>query len=93
MDGGRVAAAITPWLSVVGLASGGAMIYHGAISNPIFYLIMIGGQQPITVSSLQVCFSLLPNQLKHNYFFSTTNLLFHNCFIIVFLHVLGSRCV
>lgn len=43
MDGGRICGAISPSIGVIGLAGGGAMIYYGAVSNPIFYLIMMAG--------------------------------------------------
>ena len=43
MDGGRICGAISPYIGVVGLSGGGAMIYYGVVSNPIFYLIMMAG--------------------------------------------------
>jgi membrane-associated protease RseP (regulator of RpoE activity) len=43
MDGGRIGNAISPMIGVAGLVGGGAMIYYNAITNPIFYLIMLGG--------------------------------------------------
>ena len=43
LDGGRICGALSPWAGVVGLGLGGGLIYAGAISNPIFYLIMMGG--------------------------------------------------
>mmetsp|Transcript_21172 Transcript_21172/g.29456 ORF Transcript_21172/g.29456 Transcript_21172/m.29456 type:complete len:374 (-) Transcript_21172:32-1153(-) len=43
MDGGRICGALSPYAGVVGLGIGGTMIYEGMISNPIFYLIMLGG--------------------------------------------------
>ena len=43
MDGGRIAGALTPWMNVAGLGAGGALAMSGAIHNPIFYLILLGG--------------------------------------------------
>lgn len=43
MDGGRIANAIHPLVSCLGIAGGGALLYTGAIANPIFYLIMASG--------------------------------------------------
>lgn len=43
LDGGRICGALSPWSGVAGLGAGGALIYGGVISNPIFYLIMMGG--------------------------------------------------
>mmetsp|Transcript_4794 Transcript_4794/g.7252 ORF Transcript_4794/g.7252 Transcript_4794/m.7252 type:complete len:356 (+) Transcript_4794:59-1126(+) len=43
LDGGKIAGAISPMISVAGLGLGGVMIYHGMIQNPIFYFIMLTG--------------------------------------------------
>lgn len=43
LDGGRICSAISPSISVLGLLGGGAMIYTGTVSNPIFYLVMMAG--------------------------------------------------
>ena len=43
MDGGRICGAISPYAGLVGLGLGGTMAYQGMISNPIFYLILLGG--------------------------------------------------
>ena len=43
LDGGRVADALNRWLGVGGLALGGALLYAGAVTNPIFYLVMLSG--------------------------------------------------
>lgn len=43
LDGGRIGVAISPWMGVAGLGVGGLFIFNGVISNPIFYLIMLGG--------------------------------------------------
>lgn len=43
MDGGRIAGALSPYAGVVGLGMGGGLIYAGAISNSLFYLIMLAG--------------------------------------------------
>lgn len=43
LDGGRIANAISPYLSGAGLLAGGAMAYSGAIGNPIFYLVLLAG--------------------------------------------------
>ena len=43
MDGGRICGAISPYAGIVGLGLGGTMAYQGFISNPIFYLILLGG--------------------------------------------------
>eukprot|EP00939_MAST-03C_sp_MAST-3C-sp1_P004586 g4586.t1 len=40
MDGGRIANAISKYSLIAGLGIGGGVIYSGAISNPIFYLIV-----------------------------------------------------
>ena len=43
LDGGRICGAVSPYAGVAGLGLGGAMIYQGVISNPIFYLVMLAG--------------------------------------------------
>jgi len=43
MDGGRICGAISPYAGLVGLGVGGTMAYQGMISNPIFYLVLLGG--------------------------------------------------
>ena len=43
MDGGRICGALSRWSGVAGLGIGGGLIYAGAISNPIFYLVMVAG--------------------------------------------------
>jgi Zn-dependent protease len=43
MDGGRIAGALSPWSHVVGLGMGGTLAFSGAIHNPIFFLILLGG--------------------------------------------------
>ena len=43
MDGGRICGALSPYSGLVGLGLGGSLIYMDMISNPIFYLIMMGG--------------------------------------------------
>lgn len=43
LDGGRICGAISPYAGVVGLGMGGLMAYEGMVSNPIFYLILLGG--------------------------------------------------
>ena len=48
LDGGRICSAISPSIGVLGLAGGGALIYYGTISNPIFYLIMMAGTYQTT---------------------------------------------
>lgn len=43
LDGGRIGDTISPYFGLVGLSAGGCMIYLDAISNPIFYLVMLSG--------------------------------------------------
>lgn len=43
LDGGRVLGAISPYFGLVGLGAGAGIIYSGMVTNPIFYLIMMGG--------------------------------------------------
>ena len=43
MDGGRIAGALSPYMSVAGVALGTALAYEGVIHNPIFYLILASG--------------------------------------------------
>ena len=43
LDGGRVAAALSPYAGVAGLGLGGVLAYSGTISNPIFYLVLLAG--------------------------------------------------
>ena len=43
LDGGRICGAVRPYAGLVGLGLGGTMAYNGMISNPIFYLILLGG--------------------------------------------------
>lgn len=40
---GRICGAISPYAGLVGLGIGGTAAYSGMISNPIFYLILLGG--------------------------------------------------
>lgn len=43
LDGGRVASALSPYAGVAGLGLGGVVAYSGAVSNPIFYLVLLSG--------------------------------------------------
>ena len=43
LDGGRVLGVVSPYFGLVGLAGGAGLIATGYVSNPIFYLIMLGG--------------------------------------------------
>ncbi len=43
MDGGRVAAVLSKWISLGGLGIGGALIWYGVVANPLFYLILFMG--------------------------------------------------
>lgn len=43
MDGGRIAAAISPYFSLAGLIGGGALAYYGMVHNPLFYMILLLG--------------------------------------------------
>ena len=41
MDGGRVAEILSKWFLVAGWGAGAALLWHGVLSSPIFYLIMM----------------------------------------------------
>ncbi|KAJ8600893.1 hypothetical protein CTAYLR_006989 [Chrysophaeum taylorii] len=41
LDGGRVADALSPWLPAFGLAGGCGLVYAGAVTSPLFYLILL----------------------------------------------------
>jgi len=43
LDGGKIGEAIHPYVGVVGLMGGSSLIFLGAMSNPIFYLVMLTG--------------------------------------------------
>jgi hypothetical protein len=43
LDGGRVLGAISPAFGVLGLGAGAGLVASGSVSNPLFYLIMLGG--------------------------------------------------
>jgi Zn-dependent protease len=43
MDGGRIAGALSPYMSVAGVGMGACLAYTGAIHNPLFYLILLSG--------------------------------------------------
>ena len=43
LDGGRIGNALSPYTGVAGFGLAGSMIYTGAVSNPIFYLITLAG--------------------------------------------------
>uniref|UniRef100_A0A7S3QDR6 Peptidase M50 domain-containing protein n=1 Tax=Chaetoceros debilis TaxID=122233 RepID=A0A7S3QDR6_9STRA len=43
LDGGRIGNALSPYAGVAGVGLAGSMIYSGAVSNPIFYLITLAG--------------------------------------------------
>jgi len=43
MDGGRIAAAISPYFSLAGLLGGGVFVYYGMVHNPLFYMILLLG--------------------------------------------------
>jgi len=43
MDGGRIAGALSPYMSVAGVAMGTGLAYNGVIQNPVFYLIVLSG--------------------------------------------------
>ena len=62
MDGGRICGALSPYSGVAGLGMGGALIYMDMISNPIFYLVMMGG----AYSTFQRFYN--PGNAPHNYY-------------------------
>merc|ERR1712176_162018 len=41
MDGGRVAEILSKWFLLAGWGTGAALLYHGVLSSPLFYLIML----------------------------------------------------
>ena len=43
LDGGRICGAVSPYAGLAGLGLGGALVYHGAVTNPIMYLVLLGG--------------------------------------------------
>jgi Zn-dependent protease len=43
LDGGRIGNALSPYTGIAGFGLAGSMIYAGAVSNPIFYLITLAG--------------------------------------------------
>jgi len=43
LDGGRIGGAISPYFLLGGMGVGGALIFNGAVTNPIFYLVMLSG--------------------------------------------------
>ena len=43
LDGGRIGNALSPKIGVAGVGLAGSMIYTGAVTNPIFYLITLAG--------------------------------------------------
>lgn len=43
LDGGRIAHAVSPWITLAGLAGGWGMALSGMIGNPLFYLILLSG--------------------------------------------------
>mmetsp|Transcript_16825 Transcript_16825/g.38861 ORF Transcript_16825/g.38861 Transcript_16825/m.38861 type:complete len:417 (-) Transcript_16825:12-1262(-) len=43
MDGGRIAGALSPYMSIAGVGMGAGLAYTGAIQNPLFYLILLSG--------------------------------------------------
>lgn len=43
MDGGRIAGALSPYMSIAGVGIGAGLAYTGAIQNPIFYFILLSG--------------------------------------------------
>ena len=43
LDGGRIGSALSPYAGVAGVGIAGSMIAMGQVSNPIFYLITMGG--------------------------------------------------
>lgn len=66
MDGGRVGNAISPYFGLLGLGLGGALIYTGGVSNPIFYLLMITGG----ISSASRLFGLGEEQLYGPHYYN-----------------------
>lgn len=63
MDGGRIAGAIHPYIGVVGLLGGGALIATGEVHNPLFYIIMLSG----TYSTVSRIFGWDENDNKNYY--------------------------
>lgn len=43
MDGGRIGGAVSPYVGVIGLFAGSALIFYSHVMNPLFYIIMITG--------------------------------------------------
>lgn len=43
LDGGRITGAISPWIGVGGIGLGTYLAFIGAVSNPIFYLVLMTG--------------------------------------------------
>ncbi len=41
--GGKIAYAVSPYIGVLGVVGGGAMVYMDMVSNPVFYLILSTG--------------------------------------------------
>ena len=64
LDGGRVADAISPWLSAAGLGLGGIVVYAGIVSNPIFYLVLLGGTFQVGSRIYDVVFPSLESKIK-----------------------------
>ncbi|KAJ1460904.1 hypothetical protein M885DRAFT_612082 [Pelagophyceae sp. CCMP2097] len=62
LDGGRVGEALHPALPAVGLLGGCGLAYAGIVSNPIFYLILLGGA--FQVGSRLFGFSEVPPEYK-----------------------------
>ncbi len=88
MDGGRIGNAISPYFGLLGLAAGGTLVSMGAVHNPIFYLIMLGGQRctpPTPSLRLLVNIYYLSLSLSHTHTHTHTHTYIHT-------HTLISLC-
>ena len=68
MDGGRIGKALSPYAGVAGVGIAGSMIALGQVSNPIFYLITMGGAYQTGMRFWNDYKGIVDTSLPRNYY-------------------------
>jgi Zn-dependent protease len=68
MDGGRIGNALSPYAGVAGVGIAGSMIALGQVSNPIFYLITMGGAYQTGMRFWNDYKGIVDKSLPRNYY-------------------------
>lgn len=68
LDGGRIGNALSPYVGVMGCGMAGSLIYTGMVSNPIFYLITLGGGYSSGVRLWNDYRGIVDDSLPYNFY-------------------------